>query len=140
MVISLKDFCQLVVSGFGGDYLNRSPSMEERDCILNYNRRRGFPGMNSSWDCSHFKWDKCLVKYHVAYKSGYNNNKTIVLECMVDYYMWIWYMNFGNAGSLNDINILDKSSILTSVWTGNFDLKRPSYQINNLVCNFMFFC
>jgi hypothetical protein len=72
-------------------------------------------------------------------KSRCNNNKTIVLECVVDCYMWIWYINFGNAGSLNDIKILDKSSIVTSICTGNFDLKCPSYQINKLVCDFMYF-
>jgi hypothetical protein len=113
--------------------------MDERNCILLFNKKRGFPGMFASWDCSHFKWDKCPVKYHGAYKSRYNNSKTVVLECVVDCYMWIWYMNFGNAGSLNDINILDKSSIVSSIWSGKFDLKCPSYKIHNLVCDYMYF-
>jgi Plant transposon protein len=48
-------------------------------------------------------------------------------------------MNFGNAGSLNDINILDKSSIATSIWRGDFDLKVPEYKINNVLLDFMYF-
>jgi hypothetical protein len=137
MTISLQDFCCLVVSAFGAYYSNWSPSLEERDRILNCNRKCGLPGMFASWDCSHFKWDKCPVKYHGTYKSRYNNNKTIVLECVVDCYMWIRYMNFGNAAS--NINILDKSSIVASIWTGNFDLKCRSYQINNRVYDLMYF-
>jgi hypothetical protein len=45
MADSLKDFCQLVVSGIGEHYLNRTPSVEERNRILAFNKRRGFPGM-----------------------------------------------------------------------------------------------
>lgn len=135
---SIKAICALVVDCFGEYYLNRTPSVEERDRILIFNAKRGFPGMFASWDCSHFKWDKCPVQYHGAYKSRCNNSKTVVMECVVDCHMWVWYMNFENAGSLNDINILDKSSIVTSIWNGSFNLKCPRYEIQNLVCDYMY--
>jgi Plant transposon protein len=48
-------------------------------------------------------------------------------------------MNFDNAGSLNDINIFDKSSIVTSIWGGDFDLKVPEYKINDVLLDFMYF-
>jgi Plant transposon protein len=96
--------------------------------------------MFASWDCSHFKWDKCPIYLHGAYKNWYStNSKTVVLEAVVDCFLYIWFMNFGNAGSLNDINILDKSSIVTSIWRGNFDLKVPEYKINDVLFDFMYF-
>jgi hypothetical protein len=41
----VKQFCQLIVQHFGPLYLNRSPSVVERNRILLYNKKRGFPGM-----------------------------------------------------------------------------------------------
>jgi Plant transposon protein len=61
------------------------------------------------------------------------------LECVVDCYLWIWFMNFGNAGSLNDINIFEKSSIVSSIWKLNFDLKCPEYCIHNITCDVWYF-
>jgi Plant transposon protein len=123
----VKQFCQLIVKHFGPLYLNRSPTVVERNLILLYNKKRGFTGMLASRDCSHFKWDKCPIRYHEAYQSRYANNKTVVLEAVVDCYLWIWSINFANAGSLNEINILDKLSIVSSIWTGKFDLQCPQY-------------
>jgi Plant transposon protein len=94
--------------------LNCQPSVKERDRILDYNKGKGFPGMFASWDCSHFKRDKCPIYLHGAYKNQYStSSKAVVLEAVVDCYLYIWFMNFGNAGSLNDINILDKFSSVT---------------------------
>jgi Plant transposon protein len=79
---SVKEFCSLVVQNFGIFDLNRTPLKEERNRILNYNKSRGFPRMLASRGCSHFKWDKCP-----------RNMKTVVLECVVDCNLWIWFMN-----------------------------------------------
>jgi Plant transposon protein len=136
---SVKQFCHLIVQHFGPSHLNRSPTEKERDRILIHNKKRGFPGMLASWDCSHFKWDKCPIKLHGAFKSRYANNKTVVLECVVDCFLWIWFCNFGNAGSLNDINILDKSSIVASIWTGKFDVSCPPYNLNGTIRDYMYF-
>jgi hypothetical protein len=60
-------FVQIVKAKFGGDYLNRNPTVVERDRILSFNKSRGFPGLFASWDCSHYKWDKCPVQDQGAY-------------------------------------------------------------------------
>jgi hypothetical protein len=137
--MSMKEFCRLVLNGFGEYYLNRTPSQEMRDRILKINSKRGFPGTFASWYCSHFKCNKCPVQYHGAYNSRYNNSENVVLECVVDCYFWLWIMNFGNAGTLSNINILDKSSKVSSIWRFKFDLKCSKYKVNNLVCDFMYF-
>jgi hypothetical protein len=138
-LVSVKEFCSLVVQKFGSFYLNRTPSKEERDHILNFNKSRGFPGMFASWDCSHFKWDKCPIELHGGFKSRYANMKTVVLECVVDCNLWIWFMNFGNAGSLNDLNILAKSNIVSSIWDGSFDIRCQPYEVNGTVRDYMYF-
>jgi Plant transposon protein len=136
---SIKDFCSLLVEEFGTYYLNRNPTEVEKSIILKCNNKRGFPGMFASWDCSHFKWNKCPIALHGAYKSRYANSKTIVLECVVDCFLYIWGVNFGNAGSLNDINILDKSNIVQSIWSGEFDIKCQQYTIQGRVRDYMYF-
>jgi Plant transposon protein len=124
---------------FGDNYLNRSPSEEEKEKILYYHKKRGFPGMFAIWDCSHFKWDKCPIYLHGAYKSRYANKKSVELEAVVDFYLWIWYMNFGNAGSINDLNMLCKSNIVSAIWYSSFDLRCKDYKVNGNICEYIYF-
>jgi hypothetical protein len=53
--------------------------------------------------------------------------------------LYIWYHFFGEAGSLNDINILNKSSILGSILDGSFDLKTNPYTINGTTRDWLYF-
>jgi hypothetical protein len=46
---------------------------------------------------------------------------------------------FGEPGSMNDINILNKSSIDAKLLTNAFDLKIPPYTINGTTHNWMYF-
>ena len=52
------------------------------------------------------------------------------MEAMCDPFMYIWSFKFGAPGSLNDINILDQSSIFGALISGTFDNKVPPYSIN----------
>jgi Plant transposon protein len=58
---------------------------------------------------------------------------------VVDCFLYIWGVNFGNAGSNNDNNILDKSNIVQSIWNGSFNLKCQQYTILNTVRDYMYF-
>jgi hypothetical protein len=58
---SVKAFTHLVKLNFGERYLNRCPTEQEKNKMLQFNKKRGFPGMFASWDCSHFKWEKCPI-------------------------------------------------------------------------------
>jgi Plant transposon protein len=44
----------------------------------------------------------------------------MVLEALADYHLWFWHASFGNAGSLNDLNILNLSPLLESLVDGTF--------------------
>lgn len=51
--------------------------------------------------------------------------KTFVMEAMCDSFLYICYFNFGATGFLNDINVLDRSSIVGALIPGTFDNKVP---------------
>lgn len=73
----LGDFCDLVITFFGNDYLNRCPSEAEKVDILELMKLRGFPGAFASWDCKHFVWKNCptgLAGQHQDHKSEGETN------------------------------------------------------------------
>ena len=58
---------------------------------------------------------------------------------ITDHNLRIWYSNFGSAGNMNDINVLDKSSIIQDIVTGRFDLRTRPYNINGVYRDYMYF-
>jgi hypothetical protein len=50
-----------------------------------------------------------------------------------------WSVFFGSPGSLNDLNILGKSSIIRKILSGDLDLKIPDYKINGSNRDCMYF-
>ena len=136
-VMRLKSFYKYVVELLGVEYLKRIPSEEERFEIMELNKKRGFPGMFASWDCKHFKWQKCPTRLSGQHKG--KDGKTLVLEAISDGFLFIWRSFFGEPGSLNDINILDKSTIIQKILQEQFNIQVPSYTINGTSRNYMYF-
>jgi hypothetical protein len=137
---AVTDFCKQMVLTFGDIYLNRSPNANEKNRILKFNENRGFPGLFASWDCKHFVWDMCpfyLQGQHKGHHAGGKN--TIILEAIADGWCYLWFINFGDPGSLNDINVLDKSSIVGNILRGTLDIKTEPYRIGETVRDWMYF-
>ena len=65
--------------------------------------------------------------------------KTIVMEALCDRFTYILFVFFGEPGSLNDINILHKSSIMNSIMTGKFDVSCEPYTVNGITRDWMTF-
>lgn len=63
----------------------------------------------------------------------------MILEAIADCDSYIWYVFFGEPGSLNDLNVLDKSSIVSGILTGDFDLKVPPYTVNGTKRDWLYF-
>jgi Plant transposon protein len=127
-----KVFAKLIVKEFGPHYLNRFPTAEERRGISSVMATRGFPGCLASWDCKHFNWKNCpmrLAGQHQGHAEG--GKKTLILEAIADHRRYIWAANFGDPGSLNDLNVLDKSSIIGAMLSGEFRIDIDKYSINN---------
>lgn len=105
--LALERFCQAVTDCFGKQYL-RSPNGDDLEMILKYSQERGFPGMIGSIDCYAWKWEKCPS----AFKGAYTGDKgtAVMLEAIVDHRTWVWHAFAGVPGSMNDINVLQRSS------------------------------
>lgn len=112
----VKHFCQAIIVRFGGEYL-RPPNPTELEGLLTQNAQRGFVGMLGSIDCMHWEWRNCPSAQAGQHK-GKEKKPTKVLEAVADKNLRIWHCNFGSPGSLNDINILDQSSIFDDILSG----------------------
>ena len=82
--------------------------------ILYKNSQRGFPGCLGSLDCTHWSWKNCPVALAGQYK-GKEKSPTIVLEAVASYNLRFWHAFFGTPGSLNNINVLDRSPLFEGV-------------------------
>ena len=134
---SLKLFCGLVIEKLSG-YLNKCPTSADKTRILELMERRGFPRCFASLNCKHYFWENCPVALAGQYK-GKEGGKTMVMEAICDPFLYIWCFNFGHPGSLNDINILDRSSIVGALLVGDFDNKIAPYAINGRRRDWMYF-
>ncbi|XP_074359701.1 uncharacterized protein LOC141699757 [Apium graveolens] len=83
---SLRKFVISINEIFGEQYL-RSPNKIDIKRLSKVAEQRGFPGMLGSIDCMHWRWKNCPTSWHGAF-----------------------------SGSLNDINVLDRSNLF-SEWT-----------------------
>ena len=63
----------------------------------------------------------------------------MILEAICDSDTYIWYHFFGEPGSLNDINILDRSSIVGSIFGQQFDSQVDPYRLNGNTRDYMYF-
>ena len=72
-----------------------------------------------------------------------NEKKNMLnLEAICDPDTYVWYCFFGEPGSLNDLNILEKLTIVGSILNGTMDLRLPQelhYCINWMVHDYLFF-
>lgn len=125
---SFHGFIEEVIICFGDEYL-RPPNEVDLKRILGINATRGFPGCVGSWDCQHWTWKNCPVAWAGQFK-GKEKKPTIVLEAVADAELWIWACHFGKPGSLNDVNVLDSSPIVTGILQGAL-LPDFEYVVNN---------
>lgn len=109
----LRKFCKGIISLYENRYL-RSPDEHDVKKLMDENAKRGFPGMLGSIDCMHWYWKNCPVA-HAGQYQGKEGKPSVVLEAIASYNLHIWHCFFGLPGSLNDINILDRSPLIDNV-------------------------
>uniref|UniRef100_A0A453PQK3 Uncharacterized protein n=1 Tax=Aegilops tauschii subsp. strangulata TaxID=200361 RepID=A0A453PQK3_AEGTS len=78
---------------------------------------RDFPGMLGSIDCMHWSWNNCPKAWHGQFH-GQKKGSTIILEAVADQETWIWHAFFGMPGSLNDINVVNRSPLMNKIANG----------------------
>ncbi|XP_024006492.1 uncharacterized protein LOC112083002 [Eutrema salsugineum] len=115
-LLCLENFTEGIISLFGDEYLRR-PTADDLERLLNDGEDRGFPGMIGSIDCMHWEWKNCPTAWRGQYTRG-SGKPTIVLEAVASHDLWIWHAFFGPPGTLNDINVLDRSPVFDDILQG----------------------
>ncbi|XP_033129888.1 putative nuclease HARBI1 [Brassica rapa] len=122
----LHNFTDGIIQLFGEEYLRR-PTPEDLQRLLDIGEKRGFPGMVGSIDCMHWEWKNCPTAWKGQYTRG-SGKPTIVLEAVASQDLWIWHAFFGPPGTLNDINVLDRSPVFDDLLEGR--APRVKYMVN----------
>ncbi len=78
------------------------------------------PGMLGSLDVTKVHWKNCPTALKGQFQ-GREKCATIALEAVVDHNLWFWHGSFGFPGTLNDINIWERSSLLESMLNGRHE-------------------
>ena len=113
---NLDHFCQSVVDIYGTEYL-RSPNKADVTRLREMHESKGWPGMLGSLDCMHWEWKNCPKAFHGAY-NGKEKKPTIILEAVASHDLWIWHAFFGMPGSLNDLNVVERSHLFNDLAQG----------------------
>ncbi|XP_009128548.2 putative nuclease HARBI1 [Brassica rapa] len=114
--LCVEHFVEGIIYLFGDEYL-RKPTPADLQRLLYIGEQRGFPGMIGSIDCMHWEWKNCPTAWKGQYSRG-SGKPTIVLEAVASYDLWIWHAFFGPPGTLNDINVLDRSPVFDDIIKG----------------------
>jgi len=113
----MKSFVAGVIQVFGDEYL-RKPTQADADRLLQVVETRDFPGMLGSIDCMHWEWKNCPSTWKGMFAKGIYRVPTLILETVASYDLWIWHAFFGCSGSLNDLNVLQRSDVFQEVHEG----------------------
>ena len=116
----MREFCKSICFLYEDEFL-RAPTSEDVERLTKMHGDRGFPGMLGSIDCMHWCWKNC-PKAWAGQFSGQEGKLTVVLEAVASKDLWIWHAFFGLPGSLNDINVVERSPLFDNVLTGKFPL------------------
>ena len=88
----------------------------------------------------HFAWKNCPKRLAGQYSGHSEGGKnTLILEAIADHRKYFWNINFGDPGSLNDLNVLDKSSIVGSMLSRDLSLTTTPYEINGKPRDWLYF-
>ncbi|CAA7016651.1 unnamed protein product [Microthlaspi erraticum] len=126
VLLCVENFVDAIISLYGDKYLRR-PTKDDLKRLLDVGEARGFPGMIGSIDCMHWEWKNCPIAWAGQYTRG-SAKPTIVLEAVASHDLWIWHAFFGCPGTLNDINVLDRSPVFDDILQGR--APPVSYYVN----------
>ena len=106
---TMRAFCEAIDAVFGDQAL-RSPTKEDINRLLDEGLAAGWPGCLGSIDCMHWQWKNCPSSWKGMFQ-GRNHVATVKLEAIADHSRQFWHFYFGSPGALNDLNVLDRSTL-----------------------------
>nr|XP_043621888.1 uncharacterized protein LOC122593528 [Erigeron canadensis] len=116
---SMEYFCDAVVNLYQNEFLRRPTSHDLALITQAHEKRHHIPRMLGSLDCTHIEWRMCPKHLKGQYTRGDHKVHTIMIECVASYDLWIWHSFFGPAGSNNDVNFLQQSSLFQNERNGS---------------------
>ncbi|XP_057444961.1 uncharacterized protein LOC130737220 [Lotus japonicus] len=105
----VRRFCKGIIRLYEHEYL-RAPTQEDLQRILQVSEQRGFR----------------VEKF-----------TTVILEAVASHDLWIWHAFFGCPGTLNDINVLDRSPVFDELEQGN--APRVNFIVNQRPYNMAYY-
>jgi hypothetical protein len=90
-------------------------------------KEQGWPGIFRFLDCMHYEWKTWPTGWAGQYLDK-DHLKTIILEAICTYDLWIWHAFFGMSGTNNNINVLDNSLVLPDYLSS--EAKDLSFNVN----------
>nr|XP_043614675.1 uncharacterized protein LOC122586751 [Erigeron canadensis] len=100
-----------IIELYRDEYLRRATSHDVARLYKAHERIHKIPGMLANLDCTHFVWRNCPKALKGQYKIGDHPYPMVTLEVVASQDLWIWHAFFGPLGSLNDINVLNQSTL-----------------------------
>jgi hypothetical protein len=91
----------------------------------------GFLGMFALLDYMHCRWKNCPIAWHNQFTNK-NKHKLIILEAIANKFVWIWYVYFELPKCNNNLNLRDRTLLVTIFLQG------PGTN-NNLIINGNFY-
>jgi len=133
----LRRFLKGIIRLYEQVYL-RALTQDDLQRILHVSEMRGFPGMIRSIDCMHAGSGKIVLKHRkVNLPGGNKGTTTVILEAVASHDLWICHAFFGCPGTLNDINVLDRSPVFDDVEQGK--APRVNYFVNQRPYNMAYY-
>jgi hypothetical protein len=80
----------------------------------------------------HWPWKNFPTSLNGQF-AGKEKTTTLVLEAVATHNTWIWHCFFGTPGALNNLNVLDKSTLIENLlrgksWGVEFELEGHQYK------------
>jgi hypothetical protein len=101
-------------------YLRSPTKSDARRIVQLHKEMHGIDGMLGSLDVTKVVWENCPLALKGQFW-GKEKCATIGLEAVADHNLWLWHHAFGFPGSLNDINIWERSPLFESMQDGSHE-------------------
>jgi hypothetical protein len=113
---AMKRFCHSIIAVYKDEALCH-PNAVDIGRLLKEGCAAGFPGCKGLFDCMHWEWENCLSGWKGVFQ-GKSDIPTVVLDAKTDNCCQFWHFNFSSPGALNDLNIMDCSSLFDNAICG----------------------
>lgn len=113
---AMKRFYNAIIAVYSEEAL-RPPNAADLNRLLDEGNKAGFPGCIGSINCMHWHWKNGRRSWKGMFQ-GRSGIPTVILEAIADSKIRFWHFKFGLPASVNDVNVLDKSSLFENAVHG----------------------